>query len=197
VRNLATITLVILAGAGVLWNATDGFRALTSEQVRRLSIADEPRPVPGVQLQDQDGRAFRFSDYGGRVLVVDFIYTRCPGVCQNMGSAFLRMAERLAPDEVTLLSITFDTAHDTTAALGEYARWHQADGAHWRIARVADPAALPGLLQTFGVVVIPDGFGGYQHNAALHIIDTQGRLSRVIDYEDSVDVLVDSIRRSL
>jgi cytochrome oxidase Cu insertion factor (SCO1/SenC/PrrC family) len=37
------------------------------------------------------------------------------------------------------------------------------------------------LLRQLGVVVIPDGFGDYEHNAALLVFDAQGRMVRVFD----------------
>lgn len=196
-RSLPAIVLVILTGLGVMWSATDGFHALTSEQVRRLAIAAEPRPVPDVELQDQDGRTFRLSEYRGKTLLVDFIYTRCPTLCQAMGGTFRQLAERLPADDVTLLSISFDTARDTREALGEYARWHRADGSHWRLARVPNPAALEALLDTFAVVVIPDQLGGFQHNAAVHVIDDAGRLARVLDYDERIEALADTVAEAL
>ena len=45
------------------------------------------------------------------------------------------------------------------------------------IPRVLDLA----LLRQLGVVVIPDGFGDYEHNAALLVFDAQGRMVRVFD----------------
>jgi len=32
-------------------------------------------------------------------------------------------------------------------------------------------------------VVIPDGWGGYAHNAGLHVIDTSGRLVGIYDLD--------------
>jgi len=29
--------------------------------------------------------------------------------------------------------------------------------------------------------VIPDGLGGYTHNAAIHVVDPQGRLIEIVD----------------
>ena len=196
-RSLRAIGLVLLAGTGVIWIATDGFHALTSEQVRRLAIAAEPRPVPDIVLQDQTGHNFRLSDYRGTTLVVDFIYTRCPTVCQTLGGTFRQLAERLPVDEVTLLSVSFDSEHDTPAALSAYARWHGADGRHWRLARVIDRHELDVLLDTFAVVVIPDDLGGFQHNAAVHIVDGEGRLTRVLDHDERVEDLANAVVQTL
>jgi protein SCO1/2 len=83
-----------------------------------------------------------------------------------------------------LVSITFDSL-DTPARLREYAAHYEADGRSWRFARVRNARDLGDLLQSFGVVVISDGHGGFQHNAAMHVLDARGRLARVLDVEAS------------
>ena len=37
------------------------------------------------------------------------------------------------------------------------------------------------LLDVFQVVVVPDGRGDFEHNAALLVVDAQGRLVRIFD----------------
>jgi protein SCO1/2 len=51
------------------------------------------------------------------------------------------------------------------------------------------PAALRALLDTFGVVVIPDGMGGFVHNAAIHLVDEEGRLGAIYDLGEERAVL--------
>ena len=51
----------------------------------------------------------------------------------------------------------------------------------WRFVRVPDTAQMEQLLHSFQVVVVPDGRGDYEHNAALLLIDGQGRLVRIFD----------------
>lgn len=183
-RTVAASLVICVAGGGLLWRGTEGLRALTSEQARRTAIARAPRPIPAVGLEDQDGRPFTLGDYRGRPLVVDFVYTRCTSLCPLLGAEFIRIdraqAERPAGDRLQLVTITFDP-RDGTDALREYAQHHQADGRGWRLARVRDSAQLPLLLGAFGVVVIGDGAGEFQHNAALHVIDRRGRLARLLD----------------
>jgi protein SCO1/2 len=65
--------------------------------------------------------------------------------------------------------------------LREYASHYGADGKNWRFARVKDARELAALLQAFGVVVIADGRGDFQHNAAVHLLAADGRLARVLD----------------
>ena len=82
---------------------------------------------------------------------------------------------------VQLLSISFDSAHDTPAVLQTYAQQLQADAVLWRFVRVPDVAQMQQLLRSFQVVVVPDGRGDYEHNAALLLLDGQGRLIRIFD----------------
>lgn len=187
-RSLATGLLIAVLGGWVLWNATDGARAFTSEGARRLSVHTHPRPVPPVLLRDQTGRQFRMRDLHGRVVVVDFIYTQCHTLCAVMGATLETLrddlpAARLGKD-VVLLSISFDPKHDTVKRLGEYGARYHARADNWHIARVVDPDRLSALLQAFGITVIPNGMGGFKHNAAVHVVDRQGRLARIVDYDD-------------
>ena len=87
----------------------------------------------------------------------------------------------LALQSANLLSLSFDSAHDTPAVLQAYARRLQADPAVWRFLRVPDPAELAQLLRRFEVVVVPDGRGDFEHNAALLVVGPEGRLVRVFD----------------
>ena len=47
--------------------------------------------------------------------------------------------------------------------------------------RPADKAQVSRLLSSYQVVVVPDGRGDFEHNAALLVVDQQGRLVRIFD----------------
>lgn len=183
------LALALAAGTGLLWWGTDGLHAFSSEGARRLAVEEHPRLLPPAPLVDQDGVPLDLPALAGRRLLVEFIYTRCPTICTTLGLSFQQIAA-VHPDggDPLLLSISFDRSDDT-AALHRYAERFQADGRAWRIARVADAAALTPLLRAFGVVAIPDGLGGYVHNAAIHEVDRDGRLVRLHDYDAGAKVL--------
>ncbi len=181
-RTVTAGVLVMLAGAGALGWGTDGFRAYTAETARREQVLRRPRPLPAVSLEDQDGRPFRLQDYRGRSVAVEFIFTRCETLCRALGAAFKQIRGQLPPgSDVALVSVSFDPRRDDPPALKRYAQAHGADGEQWRVARPLSEADLGPLLEAFGVVVIPDGLGGFEHNAAIHLLDRQGRLVQISD----------------
>ena len=198
--SLVATALVTLLGVGVFWSGTDGFTAFTAETARRADVLRSPRSLPAAALEDQDGRRFSLQDYQGRLLAVEFIYTRCATICRSLGMAFRQVRERLPAQalgrDVVLLSISFDAARDDPASLKTYGQAFGADGAHWRIARIRHPAEVAPLLAAFGVVVIADGLGGFEHNAAIHLLGRDGRLAQISDIDQPLE-FADRIARSL
>ena len=57
----------------------------------------------------------------------------------------------------------------------------QADPTLWQWVRVPDAVQEQILLQRLGVVVVPNGRGDFEHNAAFLVVDGNGRLVRIFD----------------
>lgn len=193
---LACGLLAVLAWASARW-LTHDFQVWTAEGARRLEVAQQPVPAPRIAV-DGPGMAARplhdLLTQERAVTVVDFIYTRCVTVCLSLGTMFQQMQASIAAEEadgapgrrapLRLLSISFDPAHDDPTVLGAYAAGLRADPRIWRFARAADLADLPALLARYQVTVVRDEFGGYEHNAALLVVDAGGRLVHIFDYDD-------------
>lgn len=188
-RTLLVSLVLLAAGLAVLAVATHGFRAYTTETARRIGVREHPRLVPPLPLQTADGGHTSFAELRGRWLLVDFIYTRCLTYCSVQGSEFARLQQQLAnpiaSGKVALLSVSFDPAHDDPAALASYQRQHGNHGTGWIAARPVDQADLKTLMHLFGVVAVPDGIGGFVHNAAIAVVDPSGRLVAILDWNDS------------
>ena len=142
--TVATLVSALVLGAA-LWQGTDGLRAFTTEGARRLSVIEQPRPVPAVRLIDMQGRERTLADEIGRAVVVEFIYTTCPTICVALGESFAKMGDQIRAaglaDHVRLISISFDL-RDSPETLEDYAQAHGADQRLWITARPEDEQAL-------------------------------------------------------
>lgn len=176
---LPFLAFSLAIGIGAIAWGTEGFHVVTSEGARRLAIMRDPQPVPDVPLQDQDGRRFSLATYRGGPVLVEFIYTSCPTLCGVLGDDFGRLAA--AKPSLRLLSIGFDLEHDDRQALALYGERYGAAAPRWRIAAPVDRQGLNLLLERFGVVVTPDGNGGFVHNGALYLVNARGTIAHILD----------------
>jgi protein SCO1/2 len=122
---------------------------VTRETVDPSSLAKaetwvEPKQgdeLPDFKLIDQNGKRFSFHQYRGRIVVLTFIYTRCPlpDYCPLMTGNFAEIEKALKSEpevyaKTQLLSITLDPEYDSPAVLREYAARHSAGSAQWDFA---------------------------------------------------------------
>lgn len=140
--------------------------------------------VPDFTLTGQDGQPVKLSDLRGRVVVLTFIYTRCPlpDFCPYMDRKFADLADKLAvfPDRaeaVRLLSVSFDPEHDTPEILRKHARTRGAKPPLWSFA-VASHDQLERITAPLGLIYGP-GKNEIIHNLCTAVIDQNGRLARL------------------
>lgn len=190
-RTLLASLMVLAVGVATLAATTHGFRAYTSETARRIDVREHPRAVPAAQMETARGKRISIKALRGQWLLVDFIYTRCMTYCSVQGSQYAQLQDRMAPlieaGTVRLLSISFDPERDTPEELAAYQRRSGDRGTGWIAARPADPQSLQALLRVFGVTAIPDGIGGYVHNAAIAVVDADGRLVRIFGWDAAAE----------
>jgi protein SCO1 len=191
---------LLLAGGVALAAATNGLEAFTTETARRVAVRSRPAELPAVALESQSGARFTLADLRGTWLLVDFIYTRCPTFCTTLGGDFARLerqlVEPIARGKVQLLSISFDPTQDTPEQLAAYLKRFQGRDMGWQAVRPVTARGLRQITAAFGVTVIPDQLGGYTHNAAIHLVDPEGRLVDIFDLGD-VDRIRETVLRNL
>lgn len=191
-RTLLASAVLLGAGSTVAAVITDHFQAFTTESARRVKVRTYSPLMPAVALETQSGIHINLADLHGKWLLVDFIYTRCTSYCSVLGGEFAQLQDQLATPlslgKLQLLSISFDPLHDTPRQLTEYLQRFHDRGQGWLAVRPVDTDGLHQLKQAFGITVIPDELGGYSHNAAIQIIDPQGRLIEILDFGNPAHV---------
>jgi protein SCO1/2 len=109
-----------------------------------------PQPgefVPDFTFVNQDGRRIHFRSYRGRAVLLTFVYTRCPfpNYCPLMTHNFAEINNQLAANATLdtrthLLTLSFDPAHDTPAALKAYGERYSGKNnpgfRHWEFATI-------------------------------------------------------------
>jgi cytochrome oxidase Cu insertion factor (SCO1/SenC/PrrC family) len=189
----------VLAALGLLNALLVGLLGYSGWQLAHPTAPlDDFGPAPAFTLTDQLGRPVDSATLRDRVVLVDFIYTRCRDTCPllsaRMGALQDRLRqEKLLGDRVQLLSLTVDPAHDTPAVLRAYAERHQADPAAWRFLSGSPDVITPVIVQGFfqGVVTLPEPEPGaaadgeptglVMHSNHFVLIDAQGRMRAFYD----------------
>lgn len=176
-----TIGAALLGVTGIYF-ATDGLTAFTAEGARRVSVATHQPVAPDVAFEDMNGTLQSLRPQSGETVLVEFIYTTCPTICQTAGGEFSQLRDALIQSDtpVRMISISFDPENDTLEALSDYAELHTASGTPWTVARVTAKQRND-VLDFFNITVIPDEWGGYQHNTAVLVIEPDGRHTGVYD----------------
>jgi protein SCO1/2 len=123
-------------------------QAVNPSSAKPLTIGDA---VPNFILTDQNRRRINSSKFAGKVVALNFVYTRCalPNFCyrssNNFGILQKRFKDRMGRDLI-LLTVTFDPVHDQPEVLAKYAAtwkadpraWHFLTGSSTDIRRVCD-----------------------------------------------------------
>ena len=102
---------------------------------KNLKIASVDYKIPDVTLVRDDGKKVPFVKEldDGRPVLMNFIYTTCPGICPVMSHVFSQFQERVGADRIKLhmVSISIDPEQDTPARLRAYAKKFSA-GSQWQ-----------------------------------------------------------------
>jgi cytochrome oxidase Cu insertion factor (SCO1/SenC/PrrC family) len=134
-----THTAFVLAGNDRTgkWVRTYGLATAATlvEKVKIVASAKDREWFTDLPVLDQAGNRLRFfSDVlEGKLVVVDFIFTRCTSICPLLTSTMKGVREQLSDlmgDEVRLVSISVDPDYDTPEVLDLFARKYGA-GKGW------------------------------------------------------------------
>ncbi len=113
-------------------SANDGFTETGPHGTRResahtrLARQQMRSNLPNILLYTQDGEPVRFYDdlVKDRIVVINFMYTKCTGKCPPTTRSLVKIQNLLRDrvgNDITILSITLDPEVDTPAVLKAYA----------------------------------------------------------------------------
>ena len=170
-----------------------------------IQVRPRIRLGPGFSLIDQNGQRLTNEDLRGHLVLYSFIYTRCQSkncdyVTQTLQAVQAGLAERVGELPVTLLTISFDPAHDTPEVLQAYAQEVGADPNIWRFA-TGDPARLKQIIgQGFEIYYAPnengtatDGSEAFKFDPGFVLVDGWG----IVRSEYQFQTIMSNVERIL
>lgn len=89
--------------------------------------------VKNLHFTNQLGQSVSLDDLKGKVLIVDFFFTRCPTLCPKLAVAMRRL-QKSFPNADTLIqfvSISVDPEYDQVDQLRKWAKYYKVDPDNW------------------------------------------------------------------
>jgi len=144
------------------------------------AIASANDPAPDFSLTDQDGHSVTLASLRGQVLLVDFIFTRCPGPCPILTSRHVELQKSLPPEAVSrvhFVSISLDPEWDTPERLREYGLARGADLGHWSFL-TGPKDDVADVVKRWGVGTLRTADGQLEHVVATFLVDAKGQIAK-------------------
>jgi cytochrome oxidase Cu insertion factor (SCO1/SenC/PrrC family) len=125
--------LSLLVLFGIAYFGWTWYRIARHDVERSQAIDDigPPLAVTEFELTERSGKPFKSSDMKGRVWVVTYFFTTCPGECIRLNRNIQVMHNLPELNDVVWVSITCDPDTDTVATLRKYADSLSADPDRW------------------------------------------------------------------
>ena len=135
--------------------------------------------IPDFVLYDQDGHVVQSNRFQGKMVMINFIFTRCP-VATMCPASTMKMQEtqKLAKAQgvpnIEFVSISLDPTYDTPGVLRDYADARGIDTSNFSFL-TGPEGAIKDLLTQFGVIAEFDG-NILKHTLATLLVDKNGKI---------------------
>ena len=165
--------------------------------------------VPDFTFLNQSDKKVRLQQWHGKVLLVTFIYTRCPlpNFCVRMSRNFAEIDAQLHKEpklyaKTHLLSVSFDPKYDTPAVLRSYGgaytgRYTKETFEHWDFAAPTEKD-LPQVLRFFDIGATPEKDKTITHSLSTVVIGPDGRIYKWYPGNDwKPEQVIEDVRKIL
>jgi protein SCO1/2 len=152
----------------------------------RSGVFEPPRAAPAIGLAATDGSAFDLARYRGKLVVLEFGFTRCAEVCPVSLAALAQARKLLGADaaDVQVVFVTVDPARDSAARLRSYLA--QFDPGF--IGVTGSQQQVDAVLKAYGISATRKMVEGSQaeytmhHSSYLYFVDRRGMLRALMPF---------------
>lgn len=209
------VTLFLITFFIALWAVFAFYYFRVSQERKKPAslafLGDETHAIRDFKFLNQDGDTITLADVKGKILVVEYFFTTCKGICPTMNENMAEVYNTFKnDDQVVILSHTVDPKRDTVGAMKEYAQRYNADSKKWMFL-TGDKKALYDQARYSYLVTAADSSktdieSDFIHTENFVLVDKNGRVrahqtkdgSTVSPYDgtkkESVKQMMDDIR---
>ncbi|MFY8035375.1 MAG: SCO family protein [Flexibacteraceae bacterium] len=168
------------------------FRDVEGNPTKYLLNEDgQPHKLPPFSFTDQDGKTITEKDIEGKVVIADYIFTRCQTICPKMSSN-LESVQRAFADNpnVVLLSHTVDPEYDTVQVLNSYAKVHGAISGKWHFLTGEKEKLYKQASEGYKIVASEEASGpdAFVHSDRIVLLDRNGYIRGYYNGTDSMQI---------
>lgn len=90
--------------------------------------------VKNMQFTNQLGKTVTLDSLKGKILVIDFFFSRCPSICPGLAKSMQRLQRSFINKNdsiVQFISVSIDPEHDSTVQLRNFANRYTANHDNW------------------------------------------------------------------
>ncbi len=89
--------------------------------------------VKNIEFTNQLGKKVSLDDLKGKILVIDFFFSRCPGICPGLTRSMKKLQDSFLKNDsiVQFISISVDPEHDSVPQLRKFADRFNANHDSW------------------------------------------------------------------
>jgi protein SCO1/2 len=167
----------------------------TGIRLKKLPVLSQTA-MPDFTLTAHNLDTITKKDIEGKIVVSDFFFTRCRGICPAMGRNMRRLQDYILKNDnlqsdFLLLSHTVDPYYDSIDVLSSYAQAYGADGKLWLLVTGAKPQLYDLAINFYKLPALEtpeDTANLYTHSERFTLVDKEGMIRGYYDGTDSTSV---------
>ena len=159
------------------------------------AVATPPKQAPELQLEDSEGKPFDISEHRGKVVLLTWLYVKCPDVCplivSNLKVAQTKLGARAK--DLVIVAVSTDPERDKPKAVNEFL---EARGMEDRMQYlVGSESKLHDVWRTWGVTAEPAAANPelIEHWSATYGISASGKITTLYPANFKPDQIVHDV----
>ena len=129
------------------------------------------------EMKNQLGETVTEKNLEGKIYVVDFFFTTCPGICKKMTEEMREIQRKFADNkDIKFVSFSIDTETDSVPQLKRYAERYKIPANQWQLLTGKQFDATHISQDIFHLSAFRDADGIIQHDERYVLVDRKGRI---------------------